>query len=86
MLATKIATRAVIAIAESPKMNKNRLYAVLMVAVSLLALVGMMTIIVYINKLPHQRVYDCSIAEFAPDYPIEVREGCRKLRSGAKVV
>ena len=29
---------------------------------------------------PHLVVkYDCSIAEISPDYPIEVREGCRKL-------
>jgi hypothetical protein len=24
--------------------------------------------------------YDCSIAEFHPDVPIEVREACRKIR------
>ena len=23
--------------------------------------------------------YDCSIAEISPDYPIEVKEACRKL-------
>jgi hypothetical protein len=26
------------------------------------------------------RAYDCSIAEISPDYPVEVKEGCRKLR------
>jgi hypothetical protein len=26
------------------------------------------------------RYYDCSIAEFHPDFPKEVREECRKLR------
>jgi hypothetical protein len=26
------------------------------------------------------RVYDCSLAEFHPDYPREVREECRKIR------
>jgi hypothetical protein len=25
--------------------------------------------------------YDCSIAEISPDYPPEVKEGCRKLRA-----
>ena len=25
--------------------------------------------------------YDCSIAEISPDYPIEVKEQCRKLRA-----
>jgi hypothetical protein len=28
----------------------------------------------------HYRVYDCSLAEFHPDYPVEVREECRKIR------
>ena len=27
------------------------------------------------------RVYDCSIAEFHPDYPKEVREECRRIRN-----
>ena len=26
--------------------------------------------------------YDCSIAEISPDFPIEVREACRKKLSG----
>lgn len=26
------------------------------------------------------RVYDCSIAEISPDYPIEVKQQCRKAR------
>ena len=25
--------------------------------------------------------YDCSLAEISPDFPIEVKEQCRKLRS-----
>ena len=31
-------------------------------------------------KAPKGRYYDCSIAEFHPDYPPKVREECRKLR------
>jgi hypothetical protein len=31
---------------------------------------------------PHVTVrYDCSIAEISPDYPIQVKEACRKLRA-----
>jgi hypothetical protein len=26
-------------------------------------------------------VYNCSIAEISPDFPIEAKEGCRKLRT-----
>jgi hypothetical protein len=25
--------------------------------------------------------YDCSISEISPDYPIEIKEQCRKLRA-----
>jgi hypothetical protein len=27
-------------------------------------------------------VYDCRLAEISPDFPIEVKDKCRKLRSG----
>jgi len=31
---------------------------------------------------PHVTVkYDCSIAEISPDYPVQVKEGCRKLNA-----
>jgi hypothetical protein len=35
-------------------------------------------IIVY---APKERLYDCSLAEFHPDYPAKVKEECRKMRS-----
>ena len=25
--------------------------------------------------------YDCSISEISPDYPVEVKEACRRLRA-----
>jgi hypothetical protein len=31
------------------------------------------------------RFYDCSISEFHPDYPPEVKEQCRKLRTKKSV-
>jgi hypothetical protein len=39
------------------------------------ALVGIIT-----SVDPYERVYDCTIAEISPDFPIEVREECRRLR------
>jgi hypothetical protein len=33
---------------------------------------------------PEGRYYDCSIAEFHPDFPKEVKEECRKLRTRNK--
>ena len=43
----------------------------------LLATVGL---IVVGNQLPGQKVYDCSLAEFHPDYPIQVKEECRRMK------
>lgn len=34
-----------------------------------------------ITPAPKVKVYDCSISEISPDYPLEVKEGCRKLRT-----
>jgi hypothetical protein len=28
--------------------------------------------------------YDCSISEISPDYPVEVKEACRKMRAERK--
>jgi len=37
-----------------------------------------------VTPYEHYRVYDCSLAEFHPDYPPAVREECRKLRHDQK--
>jgi len=31
------------------------------------------------------KVYNCDIAEISPDYPAEVRDECRKLKSGRSI-
>jgi hypothetical protein len=34
-----------------------------------------------VKNFPQEsKVYDCSLAEISPDYPVEVKIGCRKLR------
>ena len=42
---------------------------------------AMLGLIVFGNSLPQQRVYDCGMAEWHPDYPPKVKEECRRLRS-----
>lgn len=37
------------------------------------------------NYLPRERVYDCNLAEISPDYPREVVDQCRRLRSGKSI-
>ena len=34
-----------------------------------------------VTPAPKQKVYNCSIAEISPDYPVEVKNGCRQLRA-----
>jgi len=38
--------------------------------------------------LPEQegRYYDCGMAEWHPDFPPQVREECRKLRSESRII
>ncbi len=34
---------------------------------------------------PTVKVYNCEIAEISPDFPIEVRNECRRIISGQRV-
>jgi len=45
--------------------------------------IGAFVFVIWWNiENPHMTVrYDCSIAEISPDYPIQVKEACRKLRA-----
>lgn len=40
-------------------------------------------IVLYVK--PDGKYYDCSLAEISPDFPIEVRNECRRLRSVQRV-
>lgn len=46
---------------------------------ALVFLFAMISIAVVFDE-PRSIRYDCSIAEISPDYPIQVKEQCRKLR------
>ena len=47
-----------------------------------LVLMLMLAAVIFGNNLmPKERFYDCSLAEISPDYPVEVKNACRKLRS-----
>jgi hypothetical protein len=48
----------------------------------LLGICGLVFAIYWNYTHPHVVVrYDCSMAEISPDYPVAVKEGCRKLRA-----
>ena len=56
--------------------------------VALIISIGAFVFVIWWNiENPHMTVrYDCSIAEISPDYPISVKEACRKLRADRKSV
>ena len=40
--------------------------------------------ILSITPMPETKVYDCGMAEWHPDIPVEVKEECRKIRGQQK--
>jgi len=51
-------------------------------SIMVLGLAGLCFAIYWNFTHPHVVVrYDCSLAEISPDYPVAVKEGCRKLRA-----
>lgn len=46
----------------------------------LIAIVGCVCLIIFTDFGKANKIkYDCRLAEFHPDFPIEVREECRKI-------
>lgn len=37
------------------------------------------------NNLPREKIYDCNLAEISPDFPREVVNECRRIRSGKSI-
>lgn len=58
----------------------------LLFSVLLLTATGIIITVLNMIPVPEYRVYDCSMAEFHPDIPKEVREECRKMRMNQKLI
>jgi uncharacterized short protein YbdD (DUF466 family) len=58
----------------------------LLLAVLILTATGIIISILNMIPVPEYRVYDCSMAEFHPDIPKDVKEECRKLRVDKKYI
>lgn len=49
---------------------------------SMIVIIGLSLIAVaavFSDYYPEGKVYDCTLAEISPDYPIEVKQECRRL-------
>jgi hypothetical protein len=53
------------------------------IAIITLIIVCFVIGVIMISVSPKQtgKVYDCSLAEISPDYPLKVKEECRKVRA-----
>ena len=59
---------------------KNIIFALVAVVVA----IALAWLIWLVTPNEHYKVYDCSLAEFHPDYPPAVRDECRRIRSEQK--
>lgn len=50
------------------------------IAFAVIVVIGSILFIV-LTPSPKGKVYDCSLSEISPDYPVEVRNECRKIRA-----
>ena len=48
--------------------------------IAIIALIGSIVFLIAVHQ-PISRIYNCSISEISPDYPLAVKEECRKLRA-----
>lgn len=48
---------------------------------AVICMIVMFPLLFYISPKHGVKVYDCSIAEISPDYPVSVKEECRKART-----
>ena len=46
-----------------------------------IAIISIMMILVFAFPKTQGKVYDCTLSEISPDYPLDVKEACRKLRA-----
>ena len=60
-----------------PNSSKRTYLEIVFVTIILLGSI----IFLIVGPKTTSKVYDCSLAEISPDYPLEVRQQCRKLRS-----
>jgi hypothetical protein len=57
-----------------------------LVVIACVIAVALAWIIWLVTPQEEYRVYDCSLAEFHPDYPPAVREECRRIRINSTTV
>lgn len=67
--------------------NENDKQTLLALLIMIVPVILLIAVLVYADKIDgwdgtRVRGYPCDVAEISPDIPLEVKEKCRKLRSG----
>jgi hypothetical protein len=56
--------------------NRSRIDMIIATVIIILSVIGLWYV-----PAPKGKMYNCSISEISPDYPLQVKEECRKLRA-----
>jgi hypothetical protein len=56
--------------------NRSRIDMMIATVIIILSVIGLWYV-----PAPKGKTYNCSISEISPDYPLQVKEECRKLRA-----
>ena len=59
---------------------KNNWQDSVMITLAIIFLIAS-AVLFFSDDKPKGKMYDCSISEISPDYPIEVKESCRKIKA-----
>jgi len=56
-----------------------------LIVIMLLLVIVVIPFLIWITPKGGARVYDCGMAEWHPDIPVEVKEECRRLRANKRL-
>jgi hypothetical protein len=56
--------------------DRSRIDMIIATVILILSVIGLWYV-----PAPKEKMYNCSISEISPDYPLKVKEACRKLRA-----
>jgi hypothetical protein len=64
-----------------PSMKPSLSDVLSLIALTIFTIILVAYIVYHYGHQSHGIIYDCRLAEISPDFPSEVRNECRKLRS-----
>jgi hypothetical protein len=47
---------------------------------AIISVLGILIVVLFLGPENKGRYYDCRLSEISPDFPVDVREECRRIR------